>query len=560
MREVFVNSFYSREFLCQAFPVALNYSDYLDYSDYSVEYDSNTRYVKYIGQSIKQNVKTTSLENINFTIACDSIDEPGYYVLTEDIKYEFEPYTICYYINSSHVILDGNNHIIRNTGSEVDTRLAIVVAKGVENITIRNIRVVNFASGIDIYLNKDVKIVNSRFLYVSSSISIVGSKNVEIVNNVFSNNDGFCILAGNVERLTIAGNKFKYCGGFGISISSSEVSSDIEIYNNTFTMGIVRDFLGESGERALYIVNGENVRVFNNYVADGTGFSFRDISNLEIFNNTLVQISEPKAFTTVEINLWDNTSNVKIYNNVLKEKTGGISIWNAWNIEIFNNTIKSIVGIVMFEYSHDIYVYNNVFKDNDGGISLYTTVSNVYIYNNLFLCKKANIEVLVDKDSDVKTIRNVYLNTTLTRGRNILGGTWIGGNAWLSPSNDGFSQTCRDEVEPIGICDEPFIYRSNESILIDYLPLSLKEILDVTVTETKTETITETETIRETETLIVESPRFITRTETVTEVVEREKSIDYLPIVFAIILTIVAVNTILIKTFLSKKQVVQKQQ
>ncbi|MEM1825489.1 MAG: NosD domain-containing protein [Desulfurococcaceae archaeon] len=555
MREVFVNSFYSHEFLCQAFPVALNYSDYLDYSDYSVEYDSNTRYVKYVGQSIKQNVKTTMLEDINFTIACDLIDEPGYYVLTEDIEYEFEPYTICYYINSSHVILDGNNHVIRNTGSETSTRLGIVIAEGVENITIRNIRVVNFASGIDIYLNKDVKIVNSRFLYVSLSISIVGSKNVEIVNNVFSNNDGFCILAGNVERLTIAGNEFKYCGGFGITIPSAKISSDIEIYNNFFTMGIVSNFLGESGELAIDIVKGENIRVFNNYVVDGNGFSFEYVSNLEIFNNTLVQISEPKMFTAVRIDLWDS-SNVKIYNNVLKEKTIGISIWNAWNIEIFNNTIKSITGIVMFEYSHNVYIYNNVFKDNDYGISLYTTVSNIYIYNNLFLCKEANIEVLVDKDSDVKTIRNVYLNTTLTRGRNILGGTWIGGNAWLSPNNDGFSQTCRDEIEPIGICDEPFIYRSNESVLIDYLPLSLKEILDVTVTVT----VTETETIRETETLIVESPRFITRTETVTEVVEKEKTIDYLPIVFAIILTIVAVNTILIKTFLSKKQVVQKQQ
>jgi len=58
----------------------------------------------------------------------------------------------------------------------------------------------------------------------------------------------------------------------------------------------------------------------------------------------------------------------------------------------------------------------------------------------------------------------------LQQGTNILGGNWLGGNAWLSPDGNGYSQTCSDTQEPIGICDQPYVIDENN---IDYLPLSI---------------------------------------------------------------------------------------
>ncbi|MEM0214933.1 MAG: CARDB domain-containing protein, partial [Archaeoglobaceae archaeon] len=61
-------------------------------------------------------------------------------------------------------------------------------------------------------------------------------------------------------------------------------------------------------------------------------------------------------------------------------------------------------------------------------------------------------------------------NTTLQQGTNILGGNWLGGNAWLNPDETGYSQTCIDTQEPIGICDQPYMIDENN---IDYLSLSV---------------------------------------------------------------------------------------
>ncbi|MEM2070861.1 MAG: CARDB domain-containing protein, partial [Archaeoglobaceae archaeon] len=64
-------------------------------------------------------------------------------------------------------------------------------------------------------------------------------------------------------------------------------------------------------------------------------------------------------------------------------------------------------------------------------------------------------------------------NTTLQEGTNILGGNWLGGNAWLKPDGTGYSQTCLDSNND-GICDQPYVIDEEN---IDYLPLSIGQTL-----------------------------------------------------------------------------------
>jgi hypothetical protein len=56
----------------------------------------------------------------------------------------------------------------------------------------------------------------------------------------------------------------------------------------------------------------------------------------------------------------------------------------------------------------------------------------------------------------------------LTKGTNIVGGPYIGGNYWGSPDGTGYSDTCVDANND-GICDNPYTLATDN---IDYLPLA----------------------------------------------------------------------------------------
>ncbi|MEM4540519.1 MAG: right-handed parallel beta-helix repeat-containing protein [Archaeoglobaceae archaeon] len=83
-------------------------------------------------------------------------------------------------------------------------------------------------------------------------------------------------------------------------------------------------------------------------------------------------------------------------------------------------------------------------------------------------------------------------NITLQEGTNILGGNWLGGNAWLSPDGTGFSQTCADS-DRNGICDTRFVIDDNN---IDYLPLKYPQPVPTPPTPPTTPTPTPTTTPR----------------------------------------------------------------
>ncbi|PMP59780.1 MAG: hypothetical protein C0171_04060 [Caldisphaera sp.] len=99
------------------------------------------------------------------------------------------------------------------------------------------------------------------------------------------------------------------------------------------------------------------------------------------------------------------------------------------------------------------------------------------IYNNIFN-NTNNLDIILSW---------AYFNISLHQGINILGGNVIGGNAWLSPNGNGFSQTCSPMPSLQDICSKPYIIGVNST---DYYPLKYPQEINYTTTSITTTTTT----------------------------------------------------------------------
>jgi len=125
---------------------------------------------------------------------------------------------------------------------------------------------------------------------------------------------------------------------------------------------------------------------------------------------------------------------------------------------ILNNDISSCgIGIHAFDLMNQPLIINgNRIANCDSG--LYLVDASCIITNNNF-----NNTVNINSPEGAAGT----LNTTKIPGKNIIGGSYLGGNYWATPSGDGFSQTHLD-TNGDGFAEKP--YKLDDSS-IDYLPL-----------------------------------------------------------------------------------------
>lgn len=125
---------------------------------------------------------------------------------------------------------------------------------------------------------------------------------------------------------------------------------------------------------------------------------------------------------------------------------------------ILNNDISSCkTGIYAFDLMHEkLIISGNRIVNCENG--LYLVDASCIITNNYF-----NNTVNINAPDGVAST----LNTTKKPGKSIVGGPYLGGNYWATPSGNGFSQTHLDNNGD-GFAEEP--YELDESS-IDYLPL-----------------------------------------------------------------------------------------
>ncbi|WP_324736203.1 NosD domain-containing protein [Thermococcus sp. SY098] len=445
------------------------------------------------------------------------ITAPGYYILNVSVI-DFDPmaYGVNYAIkiNASNVVLDGAGHTI--DGAEEGVEYGIYVQSAV-NVTVKNVIVTGWHYGIYYEYVQNGNIINvTANSNTYNGIVLAYSNYSTLVNNTGNYNmvSGFWLYCSNYNTLlnntasnnygatsgiglfmshgnTLIGNTVRSNDGTGISIANSlnntvvnnivldsdwgillSASSKNSIFNNTIldnTWGVYLYSYSNNNTIANNTVHGSILAI---YLKDS---SYNTIFGNEIQSYTGVRLSRNSQENTLiknvitnsgdyGIQLYDSGFNTLINNVITNSGASGIDIQSGSNM-ITNNTIafSKYSGIILRTSGNIVagnYIYSNNLANSayHGGIRI--GASNNLIYNNFF---NNTVNVYFDE-----SYSNMW-NTTKTSGTNIIGGSYIGGNAWFTPDRTGFSETCTD-ADGDGICDEPFIINS---LNIDYLPLAL---------------------------------------------------------------------------------------
>jgi PGF-pre-PGF domain-containing protein len=247
---------------------------------------------------------------------------------------------------------------------------------------------------------------------------------VETNNNVISNNHatgnsrGIYLLGSGCYNNTLSNNIVDFSTGNGIRLANTSN------YNKLFSNSLISN----SGD-GIYLVNSNNSYIDSN-TARGNNIGI----HVESSNKNIL------------------SSNVAPYNNM------GIRLYSADNNTLSNNTVSynALDGIDLNSAVSNNITGNHIIW-NEKGIFLCPKSINNQIYNNYF----NNTE-----NTDAKNARCTW-HIGKTKGKNVVGGPYIGGNFWAHINGDGFSQTAHDS-EGNGIADA--IY-DKEVNVIDSSPL-----------------------------------------------------------------------------------------
>jgi len=217
-----------------------------------------------------------------------------------------------------------------------------------------------------------------------------------IVDNIFSNNAFEGILLQWSPNNTIKRNVFM---NDGISFQGLELSSLRE--NIDFSNTI-------NGKPIYYYLDAQDIMV----PQDAGQVIIVNSSNMAVENLTF---SDTDGSTIAVIHSHD----ILISNNSLTNNgREGILLISSFSNKIVNNTIIYNNDAIVIQSSYDNICLNNIVVDSGYGISLHDSNNNA-IYDNYF-----------DNYNNAYDDGNNIWNISKTPGKNIIGGSYLGGNYW----------------------------------------------------------------------------------------------------------------------------------
>jgi parallel beta-helix repeat protein len=461
---------------------------------------------------------------------CTQITSPGEYKLTQDII--DTDVSVCIDIQSDNVVFDCQGHILDQVYLPPDWFGIGINIGSRSNVTIKNCVFGDwFFQGIYSYQSSNITILNCSFTFGSDfsqgeSIRFSNTYNCQVDNitsyrlldirdltqscylsNLYISGEYSGIYVSDssnivMNKLIVSSISFEIENSDHINVTNSYINATYDgidlstvgfsVFNNIEIYGVDREtFYGTIRANYGLFIESSN---FNNF----TNITIRNFKHEGIWlgrwsvDNTFinVSISDIVGGEGIGVYVWResdgnyfkgltirNTSYAGIFldylpaGNVFEDFTisdiADSGIWFTqvqYTNEFRNGRIENIHnnGIRLEDAANQ--VFHNIIIKNSGncGISLWDSGYNLF-YNNIFMnrnntCFEGNIYPN-------------YWNTTLKRGKNILGGPFIGGNFWGRSDGKSILDELKYAIKD-GIYDHPYDLLCDGSN-VDYHPLAM---------------------------------------------------------------------------------------
>lgn len=386
------------------------------------------------------------------------------------------------YNNSGTLVGSDSNLVSNNDVSSSDHGIFV---NGCKNNIIQNNKASGNNYGIAMRYSANNRIINNNangnidptsngllgegiyLTYDDSGNTISGNTANDCVNGIHLTAD----CGGNnvVDSNTVNTNSYNgiLVGTFGTKISNNSISGngrgifleDGKCFNNTISNNVVQQSAG-------IVVAGDGIYLMNTS------------ANNKITGNTLISNSR----NGIDLSYSDNNF---LDSNFAEGNIMGIQLENTNGAMVNNNTAyQNQLGIRCYYSSYNNLTNNNItYNDPNSGIDFnsatYNTVAGNLITSNangITMCPACHYNKVYnnyfnnDPNTGIQGTGNTW-NIARTKGKNVVGGPYIGGNYWASPGGDGFSQTAQD-MNGDGISEAQYIFTNSYGITIDdALPL-----------------------------------------------------------------------------------------
>ena len=364
---------------------------------------------------------------------CTVIDEPGAYELTSNVTRTRErgqrSYPPCIRIRASDVVLDGNGYTVES----VFTAFGVDHPDGIENVTVRNVRVStrNRATAMRVANVTGGVVANATL----ESLSVASSEDFTLRDSPVGEG-GFDISADNATLVDNHVDNFLY--------GSDLRGNGAVVRNNTFEAAIG----GIQGYYPAFSANGSDNLIANNTIPPAEsptrGMSVEG-TNATVRNNTVVSAVSGSYDYYVFEGLSVSGRNHTVVGNIVAEFGGpGIELDGSGHVVHDNVVVANDVGINV--ESRDSLIYDNRLRGEEAALFPY-------------------------RYYDPEDPQRNRWNVSARAQTNVMGGPTTGGNYYADTDGVGFSEACADEDDD-GVCDSPNAVAYNNT---DYHPLADEE-------------------------------------------------------------------------------------
>jgi len=276
-------------------------------------------------------------------------------------------------VQRSGISIDGNHKTVQGTGGGYGLTL-----NSISGVSIRDIYVRSFISGIWLSNSSNINIANSTLTENLNAISLYSSSNNRIQRNSITDSRYGIYLVSSPGNFVEDNN-----------ISRTEISGVLfDAYSNQNTLS--RNVFVDSG---LLVQSSYQNSAEENTVNGGPLVFLENVSNLEI--------------TTAGQVVLINCRQIRIENLDLAHTSVGVELLGTTDTLILdNNVTASYYGIWLCDSSNSSITGNNI-ADNDRGIELWSS-SNNRIFHNKMINNTWQVHDLAWEDSEIDPSINAW--------------------------------------------------------------------------------------------------------------------------------------------------------